>query len=68
MFMPMPSCRWRLDRDNLTSTFVKLRAAIMALFRPSCERAARLRQLIVDLAPPEFAPPVCLYFAFCIGA
>jgi hypothetical protein len=50
--------RWRLDRDDVSSTFVKLRFNLFSLFRPEDDRAERLRQLIVGLAPPEWAPQV----------
>lgn len=50
-----PAVRWRLDRDDVSSTFVKLRANVFSLFRPEDERAARLRHLVVGLAPPEAA-------------
>lgn len=51
-----PSVRWRLDRDDISSTYTKLRANLFALFSPESERAARLRQLIIELAPPQQVP------------
>ena len=52
-----PAVRWRLDRDDISSTFVKLRGNVFNLFRADDERAARLRQLVVEQAPPEVAAP-----------
>ncbi|GAB4823940.1 hypothetical protein N2152v2_010986 [Parachlorella kessleri] len=52
-----PALRWRLDRDDISSTFVKLRGNLFNLFRADDERAARLRQLVVEQAPPEVAAP-----------
>ena len=57
---PLFDCapRWRLDRDDISSTDVKLRANLFALMRPEDGRAARLRELVVGLAPPQAAPLV----------
>ncbi|KAL4448106.1 hypothetical protein ABPG75_005325 [Micractinium tetrahymenae] len=72
-----PSVRWRLDRDDVSSTYVRLRGNLFALFRREFEmvrdpqtgrvgpgpnelerslQARRLRQLIVALEAPRFAP------------
>eukprot|EP00192_Tetraselmis_astigmatica_P006795 CAMPEP_0117666184 /NCGR_PEP_ID=MMETSP0804-20121206/10233_1 /TAXON_ID=1074897 /ORGANISM="Tetraselmis astigmatica, Strain CCMP880" /LENGTH=730 /DNA_ID=CAMNT_0005473697 /DNA_START=494 /DNA_END=2688 /DNA_ORIENTATION=+ len=44
---------WRIDGDNSLSMAATLRGNILSLFRNASGRLPRLRQLLVDLAPPE---------------
>ena len=44
---------WRLDRDEASSTFNLMRSNLLALMAPGSGPPARLRQLLVDLEPPQ---------------
>jgi DNA replication ATP-dependent helicase Dna2 len=62
-----PAVRWRLDREEISSTFPGMRSRLYQLFSrrvdrdghedPTSAQAARLRRLVVDLAPPAPPPP-----------
>ena len=49
--------RWRIDKDEPMTTFVKQRQALVRLCAPRDATAARLRRLIVDLEPPSAPAP-----------
>ena len=49
--------RWRIDKDEPMTTFVKQRQALVRLCAPRDATAARLRRLIIDLEPPSAPAP-----------
>lgn len=49
-------CCWRIDRDEVVSTFTQLRTNVMQLFPAQTGPVVHLRQLIVDLKEPTFKP------------
>lgn len=48
----LESLSWRLDKDEASSTFNLMRSNLLALMAPQGP-AVRLRQLVVDLDPPQ---------------
>ena len=44
---------WRLGRDEASSTFNLMRSNLLALMAPGAGPPGRLRQLLVDLEPPQ---------------
>lgn len=60
----LPQCearaavRWRIDKEELSSGFSTIHCNLEALFLPErlMPGAERMRELVVDLAPPRFAP------------
>jgi hypothetical protein len=46
---------WRLDKDDVSGIFVRMRQNLLALFARGGPQLRRLRDLVVDLLPPEAA-------------
>ena len=46
--------QWRIDKDSFTTGFTLTRANLFRLFIGGTSGQTRLRELIVDLAPPQF--------------